>query len=431
MYKHISDVLKQSEDGKLASLRGWAYRVRKQKKFVFIILRDSTGLIQCIIKADSKGKEAVKAFKEAEKVTTESSIQLRGIVKKDARAPTGYELQVKELEIVGLAETYPIARDLSEEFLLDVRHLALRLPKYQAIMRIRSKVFGAIHEYFRGSGYYEYQSPIFQATQCEGGSTLFGVDYFGKQVYLAQTWQLYAEPAIFSLEKIYCIAPSFRAEKSVTSRHLTEYWHAEVEAAWLDFKGVQALAEELISHVCQKVAKDCKEDLKSLGVDPKEVAKIKAPFPRITYSKALELIKKDGVRIKWGKDLRTIEEKKISEHFKKPVIVTHYPKDVKAFYMKEDTADKRTVLGFDLLAGGLEIVGGSTREEDSKKIIKRLKEIGEDPDDYKFYLDTRKYGSVQHSGFGLGVERLIQWICKLDTIKDTIPFPRTPTRCYP
>lgn len=421
----IREVLKPSRHGKAAQLRGWAYRVRKQKSMIFIILRDSTGLIQCVIKDDSK------FWKEAEKITTESSLVVKGTVKKDERAPTGYELAIKDLEVVSIAETYPIARDISEEFLLDVRHLTLRMPKYQAIMRIRSKVFEAIHEFYKKSGYTEYQSPVFQSTQCEGGSTLFGLDYFGKQVYLTQTWQLYAEPAIFALEKIYCIAPTFRAEKSITSRHLTEFWMHEVETAWQDFEELQKQGEELISHICQKVAKECQPELKTLGVDYKEIAKIKAPFPRLTYTEAVKLLKKEGHEIEWGKDLRTIEEQKISAMFKKPVIVTRYPKAVKAFYMKEDPKDPKVVQGFDMLAGGLEIIGGSAREDDQKKIIRRLKEIGEDSEKYKFYLDTRKYGSVPHSGFGMGVERTIQWLCKLDSIRDAIPFPRTPTRCTP
>lgn len=424
-FKKIEDVLKSSADGKIVSLRGWAYRVRKQKKMIFIILRDSTGLIQCVVKSDSK------AFKTAEKLTIESSLQLRGIVKKDKRAPTGYELQVKDFEIVGLAETYPIARDLSEEFLLDVRHLWVRDPKMQAVWRVRAKVFEALREYFKKEGYYEVHAP-FITMASESGLEMFKVDYYGKDVRLAQTWQFYAEAMLPSLEKIYTIAPSFRAEKSKTTRHLTEYWHTEMEVAWMDLDGLAKEAEKIISYVCQKVSKECKADLKSLGVDAKELAKIKSPFPRITYSKAIEILKKDGMKVKAGKDLRTLEERQIMTHYKKPLIVTHYPKGAMAFYKRKDPKDPKFALCLDvLLPSGTEVVGGSERDLDIKELKKVLKATGEDIKDYEWYFDTRRYGAVQHSGFGLGTDRLVQWICGLKDIKDAIPFPRTPTRCYP
>ena len=424
-YLHVSEVLKPSHDGKLASLRGWAYRVRKQKKFIFIILRDSTGLIQCII------KEGSKAFKVAEKVTTESSIQLRGIVKKDKRAPTGYEVQVKDLEIVGLAETYPIARDLSDEFLLSVRHLWVRDPKMQAIWIIRAKVFEALREYFKKEGYHEVHAP-FITMASESGLEMFKVDYYGKDVRLAQTWQFYAEAMMHSLEKIYTIAPSFRAEKSRTTRHLTEYWHTEIEVAWMDLDGLAVESERIISYACQKVAKDCKKELKTLGVDATKLAKVKPPFPRITYKKAIEILKKDGMKVKAGKDLRTLEERQLMTHYSKPLIVTHYPKGAMAFYKRRDPKDPKVAMCLDvLLPSGTEVIGGSERDLDIKEMKKVLKATGEDIKDYEWYFDTRRYGAIPHSGFGLGTDRLVQWICGLKDIKDAIPFPRTPTRCYP
>jgi len=294
---------------------------------------------------------------------------------------------------------------------------------------------GARDEYFRNEGFYEYQSPIFQGMQAEGGSTLFECNYFGKPLYLAQTWQLYAEPAIFALEKIYTIAPSFRAEKSKTSRHLTEYWHAEMEVAWATFKDIQDYGEGVIKHVVQKVLSNNREDLKILERDAAILENVaKKPFIRMTYDDALKLLKqKCKIDIEWGKDLRTIEEDELSKLHDNFVIVTCYPKVVKAFYMKETEGKPDVVNGCDFIAPESygEIIGGSERESDIEKIKKRLTEQGEDPEKYTFYLDTRRYGSVPHGGFGMGVERLVSWICKLDNIKDAIPFPRTMLRFTP
>ncbi len=308
-----------------------------------------------------------------------------------------------------------------------------------AVLKIRSTVFGAFHEYFRSNGFYEYQSPIFQSVQCEGGSTLFRADYFGKKdVFLAQTWQLYAEPAIFSLEKIYTIAPSFRAEKSKTSRHLTEYWHAEMEVAWANFDEVIDYGEGVVKHMVKKVLEKNKEELKILGRDISKLEPtVKKKFPRIKYDEALKLLKeKFNMHVTWGKDLRTIEEDKLSDLFDTPIVVTHYPKKVKAFYMKEVEGcpkGKEVVLGCDFIAPEHygEIIGASERESDIEKIKKRLIDEGEDPKQYEFYLDTRRYGSVPHGGWGLGMERVISWICGLDNIKDSIPFPRTILRYKP
>lgn len=415
------------------SVRGWIYRERGSSKFKFVVLRDSSNIIQCVIDKEKIGE---KKFKIADKLQIEASIELTGTIKKEPRAPNGYEIHVDDFNVVGESDKFPIGKDLSYEFLLDNRHLWLRSRYMTSILKIRSTVFGAIHEFFRSKGFYEYQSPIFQSVQCEGGSTLFEVPYFGKKgVFLGQTWQLYAEPAIFALEQIYTISPSFRAEKSKTSRHLTEYWHAEMEAAWANFEDIQNYGEDLIKHVLKNVFENNKEELKILKRDIKKLEpSLKKPFVRMTYDSALKLLdKKCKMKIPWGKDLRTIEEDKLSKLQDCFVIITHYPKQIKAFYMKEDDKNPKVVLGCDFIApeGYGEIIGGSEREPDLEVLKKRLKEMGEKIENYEFYLDTRKYGSIPHSGFGMGVERLISWICGLDNIKDAIPFPRTMNRYKP
>ncbi len=429
-YISIKDAMKQGSGS--VSLRGWVYRERGSSKMKFVVLRDSTQTIQCVIKRDVFEKQ----WDDIDKLSVESSIMLTGEIKEDERAPTGYEVLVSELEIVHKAETYPITKDQSKEHLADYRHLWLRSQKMSAILKIRSTIFGAIDTYFRGEGFYEYHSPIFQAVQCEGGSDLFSVDYFGKKdVFLAQTWQLYAEPAIFALEKIYTISPSFRAEKSKTSRHLTEYWHAEMEVAWADFREIQDYGEALLKFVVKEVLDKHKPELEIIGRDWKLLEPtVEKPFVRMTYTEALKILKeKCDFEVEWGKDLRTVEEEKLTMLYDVPLIVTHYPKAVKAFYMTEDPKDPRVVQGCDFLApeGHGEIIGGSHREHDIEKVKKRLVEDGEDPLEYEFYLDTRRYGSVPHGGFGMGVERIIKWICGLDTIKDAIPFPRTMERYKP
>ncbi len=423
--------IKQAEkqgDGEV-SLRGWIHRERGSNKFRFILLRDHTGFIQCVFEKEILGDEKFELLKTLQ---VESSIEVKGRIKKDERAPTGYEINADNFELIGLSDKFPIQKDQSQELLNDNRHLYLRSKKMISILKIRSTVFGAIHEYFRSQGFYEFHSPIFQATQSEGGSEVFEVNYFDKKMFLAQTWQLPAEAGIFGLEKIYTISPSFRAEKSKTSRHLTEYWHAEMEQAWANFKDIQDHGEALLKNIVKKVLDFNKEELKNLGRDEKALEPtMKKSFPRMTYTESLEILKKQGVNIEWGKDLRTVEEDILSKLYKTPIIVTHYPKKVKAFYMKESEND--TVLGCDFIApeGYGEIIGGSQREENIEEIKKRLEEQGEKPEDYDFYLDTRRYGSVPHSGFGMGVERVISWICGLENIRDSIPFPRTMTRFTP
>ncbi len=413
-------------------LHGWIHRERGSNKLKFVILRDSTNTIQCVIERKNFEKE----WEEIDKLQVEASLEITGSIKKDERAPTGYEVQVTGYKLIGPSENFPITKDQSVEFLADNRHLWLRSRKMAAMLKVRSTVFGAIHEYFRGQKFYEYQSPIFQAVQCEGGSELFEVKYFDKKdVFLAQTWQLYAEPAIFALEKIYTIAPSFRAEKSKTSRHLTEYWHAEMEMAWSTFDDIQNHGEGLIKHIVKRVLEENQEELKILERDVSKLEPtLKKPFVRMTYTQALDILKKKcKMDVDWGKDLRTVEEEKLTELYDVPIIVTHYPKKVKAFYMMEDPKNPDVVQGCDFLAPEKngEVIGGSQREHDLEEIKKRLVQQGENPLNYEFYLDTRRYGSVPHGGFGMGVERIIKWICGLETIKDAISFPRTMERYKP
>ena len=426
MFSSIKEALEKGK-GKVA-IRGWIYRERNLSDKVFLVVRDSSEIVQCIVKKDNE------AWNDANKLLIESSVEIEGEIREDKRAPTGFEIDVEKLNVIHFAEKYPITKDQSIEHLADMRHLWLRSRRMTSILKIRSTIFGAIHEYFRINGFYEYQSPIFQPTQSEGGSTVFKVNYFGHPMFLAQTWQLQAEPAIFALEKIYTIAPSFRAEKSKTSRHLTEYWHAEMEFAWADFEKLQDYGEGLLKAIVKEVLDKNKDELKILERDVSKLEPtLKKKFPRITYDDALKLLKTKKVNVIWGKDLRTIEEDKLSELYDTPVFVSRYPKKVKAFYMKEDPENNEVVLGFDAIApeGFGEIIGGSQREEDIEKIEKNLKNQGEDPKNYDFYLDTRRYGSVPHAGFGMGVERVISWICGLESIRDSIPFPRTMVRFKP
>jgi len=415
---HVSDVLAGKLIGKEVSLRGWIYRKREQKDIIFLVLRDSTDIIQL----------ACKGIEEASKVTIESSVEVSGIVKEDKRAPGGFEIQVKELKIIGLAETFPISKDLSDEFTRDIRHLWIRSQKLTKILRVRSEVIRAIHDFYRERGFYEVQAPIFTGCACEGGSALFEVKYFGDKAFLSQSWQLYAEAMIQSLEKIYTIAPSFRAEKSRTKRHLTEYWHHEMEAAWMSHEELMDIEEDLILYVVDHVLRQCEKDLKDLGRDVSKLRELKKPFIRITYKEAVEKIGK-----KWGDEITDKEEKELLAKLgEKPVFLTSFPRDMKAFYMRPDPKDPKVVLASDLLVPGVgEIIGGSERIYDIKELLESIKLYKLDKKDYEWYIDLRKYGTVPHSGYGLGIERLIMFITGAEHIMDTIPFPRTMNRVYP
>jgi asparaginyl-tRNA synthetase len=425
MRVYISD-LGRHRGGKV-EVRGWVYRKRESKGIVFVILRDSSGVAQCVI------KEGDKDFPAAQRVPVESSVITRGKVRADKRAPGGCEIDIHSFKIVGQAEKYPIGKDVSPEFLLDVRHLSIRDPKMSAVFRVRSEVFGAVHEYFRSNGFYEIQSPSVTGAACEGGSTLFPIRYFGRKAYLTQSWQLYAEAMIAALEKIYCIAPSFRAERSRTRRHLAEYWHAEAEAAWVDHNGNMKIQEGLVWNILRRVAKNRAADLELLGRDPKSLLKMKPPYKKITYEKAFKTLEEDGVRMDWKAEFGAEHERMLSNRFDRPFFVTEFPTGAKAFYMKVKPGKPDVVLCDDVIApeGFGELIGGSERETDVNVLKKMIKLGGGSFKAYEWYFDTRRYGSIPHSGFGMGVERVIMWLCKLEHIRDAIAFPRTVNRIYP
>src|SRR3989344_562495 len=429
MFISIEEALKKGK-GKVA-IRGWVYRERKQKDMVFLVIRDSTNIIQAVIKQDKVTK---KEWEDANKLLIESSLELEGEIKQDKRAPTNYEIQVSKLNVIQFADVFPIKKDQSPEFLIDNRHLWIRSRKLSAAMKVRSTVMKAFRDYYYKQGFNEMAPPIFSPLVSEGGATLFEVKYFDKKVYLTQSWQLYAEAAIFGLEKIFCISPCFRAERSKTSRHLAEFWMAEMEAAWYDLNKLTESAEECVQYIIQKTVKENEKELILLGQDIEKLKEIKTPFPRLKYSEVLKILKeKEKINIPFGKDLRTVEEDLIMKHFDKPLIVTHYPKEIMAFYKPLDPKNPKEALCFDMLApeGYGEIIGGSQRDLDVDELKKWLKKQGEKPENYGWYLDTRKYGSVPHSGYGLGIERVVAWLCKLDNIKDAIPFPRTMLRYTP
>ncbi len=428
----ISEILAGKLDGTHVVLKGWLHHIRSSGGILFLQLRDGTGIIQCTLKKD---KTDPKEFEQLSTTPIESTIEISGEVKKDPRAPRGYEVQGEKVEVLYPAEEgFPIAKKYhGPDFLLDHRHLWIRSPKPQAIMRVRAVLIEEARRWLMEHGYLEVQVPILVTAAVEGGSTLFAVKYFDQKAYLTQSWQLYAEAMISSVGKIFTVAPSFRAEKSRTRRHLTEYWHLEVEEPWLDLDGLMRLEEELVTHICQQVGGKMPEELKLLGRAPEQLLKVKPPFPRITYDDAIGLIKKSRPSFKWGTDLGYEEEKVLTEHFELPFFVSRFPKGVKAFYHMPDPKDQKLTLSTDLLApeGYGEITGGGQRIHDLKQLLARIKEEGLKPEDYKWYVDLRRYGTVPHSGFGMGIERTLAWICKLEHIRDSIAFPRLINRIYP
>ncbi len=425
----ISEAIKKKK-GKVA-VRGWIYRERGSNNLKFIVLRDFSNIIQCVLKKE----KFEEIWEDIDKLQVESSVEIEGEIREDKRAPTGYEIDVNVINIIGLSDKFPINKDLNEELLGDRRHLWLRSRKMISIMKIRSEYIQAREEFFRKQGFYRFDTPVLQPTQSEGGSTVFEVKYYDTKTYLAQTWQLYGESAIFALEKVYNMGPTFRAEKSKTSRHLSEFWMAETEVAWWKLDEITEFAKKEIKYCIEKVAENCAEELKFLGQNAQNLIKIaKKKWPTIKYREALKILKeKEKLSISFGKDLRTIEEQKLMKHFDTPVVVTHYPREIMAFYKPKDPKNPDEALCFDMLAPecGLEIVGGSERSLDIEEMSENLKKDGEKPEDYSFYFDLRKYGSIPHSGYGVGIERVLQWICGLETIKDAIAFPRTMGRFKP
>jgi asparaginyl-tRNA synthetase len=462
-YIHVKDILDGGLDGKKVHLRGWVHRIRKQKKMVFALLRDPSGVVQTIIKKDVVSEDE---YTDAEKMLIESLVTMVGTVKADNRAEGGFEVQVEEFNVLHFAEEFPITEHQSIEFLNDNRHLWMRSRKLTNVLKVRDEVFRAAREYLRKKGFYETTSPMFVSTMGEEGGDLFEVEYFGRKVYLTQTSQMHLEPQLFAMEKVFILAPSFRAEKSRTRKHLTEFWHLEAEEAWCDHECNMKRQEELISYICHSVAKNRIDELTELGIDPKRllavnppfdrmtyysVAKnrideltelgidpkrllaVNPPFDRMTYSKAIEMCQKGDIKIEWGDDIRSDAEEFLTKDSDKFLFVEFYPKETKSFYMKDNEEDHRTYKCSDLLGprGFGEIIGGSERETDAQLIIDNLNRIGDDPEKYKWYIDIRRYGSVEHSGFGVGMDRLITWMLDLEHIRDCIPFPRTVSRIFP
>jgi asparaginyl-tRNA synthetase len=417
--------------GQEVRLGCWLYNKRSSGKIQFLQLRDGSGFIQGVV-VKAEVPEAV--WEAASKLTQESSLYITGVVRADERAPSGFELTVTGIDIIQIAHDYPISlKEHGVDFLMDHRHLWLRTPRQRAVMAIRSEVIRAVTEFFQQHGFYKVDPPILTPTSAEGTTNLFHTKYFDEDAYLSQSGQLYMEAAAMALGRVYSFGPTFRAEKSKTRRHLIEFWMIEPEMAFVDHEENLRIQEAFVSHIVQSVLKNCQRELKTLDRDTSKLENVVAPFPRITYDDAIKLLQEKGSDIKWGDDFGAPDETMIAEHFDKPVFITHYPTEIKAFYMKPDPNRPEVVLCADLIApeGYGEIIGGSQRIDDPVLLEQRFTEHHLSEDAYKWYLDLRKYGTVPHSGFGLGLERTIAWICGLDHVRETIPFPRMLYRLYP
>lgn len=418
--------------GATVTLRGWLYNKRSGGRIRFLVMRDGTGLVQGVL---AKGVADDATFELFDRLTQESSFAMTGRVRREERAPGGYELEVTGIEVIHIAKEYPITpKEHGTEFLMDRRHLWLRSSRQHAILRIRHRVIKAIRDFFDERGFVLVDSPIFTPAACEGTSTLFETEYFdlGK-AFLTQSGQLYAEAGAMAFGKVYTFGPTFRAEKSKTRRHLTEFWMVEPEAAFYDLNDDMDLAEEFLEYIVQSVLKDRREELKTLERNIAFLERVRRPLPRITYDDAVEILKSKGVSFEWGNDLGGADETLVSEQFDRPVMVHHYPAKVKAFYMKRDPERPELALAVDVLApeGYGEIIGGSQREDDYDTLVKRLEEHNLPRAAFEWYLDLRRYGSVPHAGFGLGLERTVTWICGLEHIRETVPFPRMIYRLTP
>ena len=417
--------------GQEVTIKGWLYNKRSSGKIRFLLIRDGTGIIQGVL---SKGDVPEEVFDLYHKVTQESSIIVKGLVRKEERSPGGYELSLRDLQIVQVAEDYPITpKTHGVTFLMDNRHLWLRSSRQHSILRVRSELIQACRDYFDERGYILIDSPILTPAACEGTTTLFETDYFGEKVFLSQSGQLYLEPAAMSFGKVYCFGPTFRAEKSKPRRHLLEFWMLEPEVAYAELDDIMELAEELVSDVVHRVLEARSKELKNLGRDLKALEKVQPPFPRISYDEAVEILKKKGVDFRWGDDLGTPEEDILSKCFQLPFMIHRYPSQCKAFYMEPDPQRPEVVLCVDMIApeGYGEIIGGGQRSASYEHLLKKIKEENLPVEAFRWYLDLRKYGSVPHSGFGMGIERVLAWICGLSHLREAIPYPRMLYRIYP
>ena len=417
--------------GEEVSLDGWVYNTRSSGKIGFILLRDGSGLAQAVIPQEQVSEEVFNAF---DRLTNETSLTIKGRVSEDARAPGGYELLLSDLTVHHLAEPYPITpKSHGTAFLLDHRHLWLRSRRQHAAMLIRHEIIRAIRDFLDRNDFILIDTPIFTPNACEGTTTLFETEYFGQTAYLAQSGQLYNEAGIMAFKRVYCFGPTFRAEKSKTRRHLTEFWMVEPEMAYCDLDGNIAWAEQLVTYIVQRALENRQEQLAVLERDLEPLAAVKTPFPRIAYSEALELLRREGTDFTWGGDFGGHDETIISAQFDRPVVVHRFPAAIKAFYMKRDPDDDRLALGMDILApeGYGEIIGGGQREEELAVIERRVEEEQLPEADFQWYLDLRRYGTVPHSGFGMGIERVVAWICGLAHLREAIAFPRTMNRLRP
>ena len=420
----------KASESKEVAIKGWIYRKRSSGGKIFAVVRDRTGIIQCVIDKSAMSESAWNAIDSA---YLESSIIIKGTVKKDERAPDGVEMEAKDVLVVHSGEQFPITEYQSPEFLLDVRHLWLRSQRMIMAMKARSYVFRYAREFLDKQGFFEITPPLITVAGGETGADLFEVKYFDQKAYLTESSQLYAEAMVYSLEKVYSFAPSYRAEKSRTVKHLAEYWHLEPEMAYVNNAMNMKLQEKLVSGIANKLAKEHTDILKFFSVEPDSLMKIRPPFKRLSYDQAIALLQEKGSDKKWGDDFGVEEEKLLTENEDKPIFVYNWPKEIKAFYMPVNPKDERTVLCADMLAphGHGEIIGGSEREWRYEELVERMKELNMNLDNYSWYIDLRKYGSVPHAGFGLGIERVIKWMLNLDHIRDAIPFPRVINRLTP
>lgn len=426
---YISDISRH--EGQEVTIRGWLYNRRSGGKILFLLIRDGTGIIQGVM---LKGEVDLELFKRCEHLPYESSLIVTGRVRVDHRAPGGYELALSDVCIIHEAQDYPITpKEHGVGFLLDHRHLWLRSSRQHAILRIRSEVARACRDFFDQRGFVLLDAPILTPAACEGTTTLFEVDYFDEQAYLTQSGQLYMEAGAMAFGRVYCFGPTFRAEKSKTRRHLTEFWMVEPEIAYAELGDIMELAEEFVTYLVQRVLENRGAELERLERDPEPLRKVEPPFPRITYDQALEILREQGMGVEWGNDFGGADETVLSQQFERPVIVHRYPAECKAFYMKNDPEREEVVLCMDVLApeGYGEIIGGGQREDDLERLEQKIREHNLPPESFGWYLDLRRYGSVPHAGLGLGLERTVAWICGLDHVRETIPFPRMLYRLYP
>ncbi|MFS0764724.1 MULTISPECIES: asparagine--tRNA ligase [Peribacillus] len=414
------------------TIGGWLASKRSSGKIAFLQIRDGSGFIQGVVVKADVGEEI---FARAKSVSQESSLYVTGVIQKDERSPFGFELQVKDIEIIHESLDYPITpKAHGPEFLMDNRHLWLRSKRQHAVMKIRNEIIRATYEFFNEEGFVKVDPPILTGSAPEGTSELFATKYFDEDAYLSQSGQLYMEAAAMALGKVFSFGPTFRAEKSKTRRHLIEFWMIEPEMAFIEFKENLEVQEQFVSSIVQSVLKNCQLELNTLGRDIAKLEQIQAPFPRITYDEAIKFLHEQGFDdIQWGDDFGAPHETAIAESYDKPVFITHYPTKIKPFYMQPDPDREEVVLCADLIApeGYGEIIGGSERIHDQELLEQRINEHGLSEDAYKWYMELRKYGSVPHSGFGLGLERTVAWISGVEHVRETIPFPRLLNRLYP